>query len=460
MRNHSNRPLESEDVMNRSHHHSPARRGQRTRGTLVGVAVIAIVASACDLDRILRVEQAGAVDAEDLENPVNAHFLVTGAIADFDCALGAYVVNQGLLGNELRDASVTAARFSLDRRDFTPREPYGTNACTGNPPGVYTPLAFARATADLALERLEGWSDAEVANRTNLIAQAAAYSGYSQVLMGEGFCSVVIETLGAELPPTAAFASAVNRFTQAMTAADAAGNAAIRDMAQLGRARARLNLASRGVDATANYAGAASDAQAVLSRAPQFSKVSTASTASSRRWNRVGDEFVGGRITVDPGYRGLMVDGVADPRVASVAAGVGHDSATPVWLATKYGLARTGAGVTALRSAPQPIATWREAHLIIAEADPAQTVARINVLRAHWQLPLYAGGTPQENAAQLRVERARELFLEGHHLNDLRRFSLPFTPAAGDAYRQGGAYGTNTCFPLPDVERENNPNVS
>lgn len=450
------RSLESEDMMNvsqASHARGPARWGLRA---LIGLAVLGLAVSACDLDRILRVEQAGAVDAEDLDNPVNARFLVSGTISDFDCALGAYVVNQGLLGNELRDASVTAARFSLDRRDFTPRDPYASNSCQGNPPGLYTPLAVARETADRALGRLEDWNDEEVTDRTNLIAQAAAYSGYSHVLLGEGFCTVVIENLGPEVQPTAAFEKAVVRFTRAMEAAVAVDNAGIRNMAQLGRARARLNLASRGVDASANYAGAAADAQAVLDRAPEYVKVSTASTAHSRRYNRVGDEFFGGRITVDPSYRGLEVGGEPDTRVEVVdTETVGHDSATPVWMAAKIGTSR----VATLRTVPLPLATWREAHLIIAEADPAQTVARINVLRVHHDLPLYLGGTPAENAAQVIEERSRELFLEGHHLNDLRRFSLPFTPAPGAAYRQGGAYGTNTCFPLPDVERENNPNV-
>jgi starch-binding outer membrane protein, SusD/RagB family len=450
---------ESEETMDRSHPRRGARpTAPRAVGALLGAAILGLAVSGCDLDRILRVEQAGQVDATDLENPVNARFLVSGTISDFDCAFGAYVVNQGMLGNELRDASVTAGRFSLDRRDFTPRDPYATFACNGNPPGLYTPVAVARATSDLALSRLEEWTDAEVANRTDLIAQAAAYSGYSHILLGEGFCTVVIEDLGPELQPTAAFEKAVVRFTRAMEAAVAANNAGIRDMAQLGRARARLNLASRGVDAAANYAGARDDAQAVLDRSPEFVKVSTASTASSRRYNRVGDEFFGGRITVDPSYRGLEVDGEPDPRVDVFDSGtVGHDSATPVWIAAKYGTAR----VADLRTASLPIATWREAHLIIAEADPDpdQTVARINVLRAHWDLPLYAGGTAQENAAQVIEERARELFLEGHHLSDLRRFNLPYVPAAGEPYRQGGAYGTNSCFPLPDVERENNPNL-
>jgi hypothetical protein len=43
----------------------------------------------------------------------------------------------------------------------------------------------------------------------------------------------------------------------------------------------------------------------------------------------------------------------------------------------------------------------------------------------------------------------------------MRRLGIAFSPAAGTAYAGGGgAYGTLTCFPLPDVERVNNPNVS
>jgi hypothetical protein len=61
---------------------------------------------------------------------------------------------------------------------------------------------------------------------------------------------------------------------------------------------------------------------------------------------------------------------------------------------------------------------------------------------------------------QIIEERRRELFLEGHRLGDLRRYGLTFQPASGTAYFGGGVYGTQTCFPLPDVERVNNPNIS
>lgn len=413
------------------------------------ILVLALVAGACGaLDSALEVEAPGLVDATDMSRPENAGLLVSGAISDFDCALGAYIVNGGLLGNELRDASVTAARFPLDSRNIDDTSPYGVNSCAGNPPGIYVPLATALWTTNNALTMLQGWTDAEVPNRTNLMAQAAAYSGYTHVLMGEGFCSAVITELGPEVTSQQVFEAAEARFTEAIALAQAANNTDMLNMSLLGRARARLNL-NRG-------AQAAEDARAVLASNPTYTKTATASSTSSRRYNRVADEFFGGRITVDPSYYDLMVGGVPDSRVHVVNTNTnGHDGATQVHVVAKYGESRSADN----RNRPLPIATWREAHLIIAEAEGGQeAVDRINVLRQHHGLPPYAGGTDAEIRQQVIAERSRELYLEGQHLNDLRRFDIPNTPAAGTAYRQGGSYGSVRCFPLPAVEKNNNPN--
>lgn len=419
----------------------------RTLGSLVIVALL----GACNLlDRALNVEAPGVVDARDVATPANAPLIVSGAIADFECALGAYIVNGGLLGNELRDGSVTAARFPLDQRTIDASEPYGVNSCAGNPPGIYVPLATAIWTSNNALMLLQGWTDAEVPDRQLLMARAAAYSGYSHVLLGEGFCTAVIDELGPEAQPDAVFQRAVERFGTAVTAATAAGDDDMLNLAQLGRARALVNLGQ--------MAQAAADAQAVLDRSPTYVKQATASTASSRRWNRVGDEFWGGRITVELAYRDVRVDTFPDPRVTVINTNtVGHDNVSEVWLATKIGPAR----IVDLREEPLNIATWREAHLILAEAatDPQVTVQHINDLRTYWQLPQFASSDPVEIQQQLIIERSRELFLEGHHLGDLRRFDLPLVPPVGDPYRQGGLYGSVRCFELPDIERDNNPNI-
>jgi starch-binding outer membrane protein, SusD/RagB family len=455
-------PLRREsDTMTHAVQMLPLPRRARGAGRALLALTLVFAVGACDaLDRALEVQAPGVVDAEELTKPENAHLLVSGTQSDFECALGAYIVNGGLLGNELRDASITAARFSLDARTLTETAGYGTNNCTGNPPGVYVPLATAIWSSNNALARLDQWTDAEVPNRINLIAQAAAYSGYAHTLMAEGFCSAVITELGPEVQPAQVLEVAESRFTRAIEAAMTARGLpgattaqialadSIRWMSHIGRARVRLQ--------RSNSSGAAADARAVLAAAPTFVRNATASQAESRRWNRIGEEFRAGNATVAPAYRNLTVGGVPDTRTTSVNIGAGHNQPDTVWMATKIGTVRS----LDLRSRPIPIATWREAHLIIAEAEGGQeAVNRINILRAHHGLPLFQSTDETEIRQQVIEERQRELFLEGHHLADLRRFNLPQVPASGTPYRQGGIYGDVRCFPIPAVERATNPNV-
>jgi starch-binding outer membrane protein, SusD/RagB family len=428
------------------------RDGRRTRGTaarVLTVLAVAVTMGACGaLDRLLSVDVPEYVDDGDMNRPEVAHLLVSGTIADFENALGTYILHGGILGNELRDATNTQARYSLDRRDIDDTDPYGRNSATTNPPGLYVPLSTAIWTANNALNLLQGWTDAQVAKRADLIAQSAAFAGYSTLLMGEGFCTAVVEESGPERTKTEVFQRADARFTEAITAANTAGNADIRNMALIGRARTRLNLGNR--------EGAAADARAALSHSPQYEKFATASSEATRRYNKVGNEFSLRRITVDPTYRGLTVGGAVDPRVRVIDTGRnGIDATVRVFIAAKFGEALD----PVMRNLPIPIATWREAHLIIAEAEGGQeAVNRINVLRNHWNLPLYEGGTAEQIRQQVIQERARELFLEGQHLNDLQRFDIPSTPATGTAYRRGGFYGDVRCFPLPALEKNNNPN--
>src|SRR5256714_14033761 len=116
------------------------------------------------------------------------------------------------------DPTPPAANWAFDRRDTDPTADtrYATNDCTSY--GIYTPIQIARGTADRALELLQGWTDAQVAGRQDLIAKAAVYAGYSRILLGEGFCEAAIN-LGPLLRSNAVFASAETVFTTAVTAA-------------------------------------------------------------------------------------------------------------------------------------------------------------------------------------------------------------------------------------------------
>jgi hypothetical protein len=136
-------------------------------------------------------------------------------------------------------------------------------------------LSAARFQADNVLGLLAGWTDAEVPNRTDLIAQAAAYAGYSLVLLGESMCSAAID-VGPELSRTQLWEAALNRFDRAIGVAGTAGNTEILNLTQLGRARALVNL------------GRLSEAGAAAALIPEgFIVNATYSDVSNRRRNRI-----------------------------------------------------------------------------------------------------------------------------------------------------------------------------
>jgi starch-binding outer membrane protein, SusD/RagB family len=418
--------------------HGFSRAAATVRVALIGIWAAAL--PACSLDDALEVEAPSQVPADLLDAPEHAALLVNGAIGDFECAFNGYIVNGGMLTDELDDATFTVARWPVHQRSVSPSDGiYATSSCAGI--GVYTPVSTARWSADNVLAKLDAWTDAEVPDRQSLIATAAAYSGYSHLLLAEGFCTIAID-LSAELTPQEVFTRAEAKFTRAIEAAQAAGNDDILNMARVGRARARLNLGQ--------LAEAAADARLV----PEgFVKVATASITEQRRRNRVAEENRSGvaRVSVDSAFFGLTVGGQPETRVRVADGGrFAVDAETRLLVQQKY----------AEPSTAIPIASWDEAQLIIAEAEGgAEAVAAINRLRDNADLPAYGGGSAAEITAQVREERRRELFLESHRLGDVRRWSLSLPPAAGTPYPKGGNYGDRQCLPLPDVERLANPNI-
>ena len=165
------------------------------------------------------------------------------------------------------------ARYSRDRSRTRPVQCNNTQS-----PGLYTPLSVARFQGDQALKRLQGWTDAQVANRQSLIAQAATYAGYSLEFLGEAMCSAAID-LGPEMTRAQLLHAAQDRFTTAITAAQASSNTAMLNAARLGRARSLVD--------AGNLAQARADAALVPDRfvlnASYSSAVAGARTSSIRR---------------------------------------------------------------------------------------------------------------------------------------------------------------------------------
>lgn len=409
---------------------------------LAGAVALVFTTAACDIfDRLLTVESPSRLSENNFLQPANAALISASAAADFECALGGYVVASGLAAGELADGSQTAARWSYDRRDVDVNQDlYASASCVGI--GVYTPLNVARHTNDQAVRLLTEWSDAQVPNRQMLLSRNSAMAGYALLLLGEGFCESVVN-VGPAITPAAAFDSAEVRFTVALAAAQAAGNASLVSLAYVGRARARLN--------GGDVAGAAADASNV---AQSYVYNATADANAAVRNNRVFAQNNQGRaVTVAPAYRALRVQGNPDPRV-TVSAGTPTlmpDQVNTFFVQTKY----------ASLTASTPIATGIEAALIRAEIGGAATGVNIlNTLRARTGvgLPPLDAAEQANFAATLASERSRELFLQGNRWWDMNRLNIAQTPAAGTAYAKGSTYGNQRCWPLPNVERLSNPN--
>src|SRR5258705_8684344 len=82
---------------------------------LLTVALTALLA--CDaVKNPLDVEGSSRIPAENVEVPANAQPLVSGTIADFECAFASYIVQGGEVGEEFIYAFQTADRVPPDQR--------------------------------------------------------------------------------------------------------------------------------------------------------------------------------------------------------------------------------------------------------------------------------------------------------------------------------------------------------
>jgi len=425
----------------------------RNIGTVIAAScAAALLVTACSTGRLLDVTSPNSVPVSVFDSPSSAALMANSAIGDFECAFGATVLVEGIISDELADAQLGAAQWPYDRRDANTQTNgiYGTSGCNSNQgPGIYTPLSTARFAADNALKKLNGWTDAQVVNRQSLIAQMNLYAGFAYATLGMSMCQAAFD-LGPAVDQMGMFALAEKRFSDALSAGQAAGLMNVVRAAYVGRARVRLY--------QGNLVAAAADAQLV----PKGFVFNAANDATdSRRNNRVfAATQQTGFYTVESLSLNLLTEnGEADPRAAvTVTSARPADSKSVISLPKKYAAISTPAG----DAIPLPIARYEEAQLIIAEAQGGlDAVNIINAMRAELSLKPYTGATDASSIRSLIIdERRRVLFVEGFRNYDIERFNVPFAPPVGTAYpRVGGSYGNTTCLPLPDIERFNNPNI-
>lgn len=408
------------------------------RWTVMGL-MTALVLTGTGCDNLLEVSLPGVVAADQLDDPAMADVMVNAAVGEFECMLPVYIYSTGVIAHEYQVSGIIGVWQNWGARREILRNDQGEciTSRTDTGMGIWVPLQRARVLAEDGLERLTGFADAEVPDRTQKLATLAAYSGYSHALLGEGMCEATLDG-GPLVTREQLWQIAEDRFSLAIQYAQAASDNSLLNMARVGRARVRMNLGST--------AGALEDAREV----PEgFVRNAGFSTVTPRRENPIYNSSHNVfHLSVHPSYIGLEVEGVPDNRVPVQDQGrMGVDNFTHQYSQLKY----------PERDSPIPIASWREAQLIIAEvAGGAEAVQAINRLRSAAGLPHFSSIDEAEIRAQVIEERRRELFSEGHRLNDMLRFGLPFPEGVN---HKGATYGGVTCIPIPDQERQSNPNL-
>lgn len=462
----------------------------RRRGSALqrGIAIPFLILALAACGDLLEVELPGSVTAEALDDVQLAETLVNSVQGDFECGFVDYMRFPGQWFEEFQNSSQSRPDALAGLRSALVAV-YADPCDSGTGP-IWVTVQLPRQQARRAVKLIQGFEPAQVPALDFLLGKARFYEGYSIQLLGEQFCGVTFDG-GPLISRAAAYDSAEVKFNEAITRLEAsiaanirvAEATQIRYAAYVGRARARMY--------QGDVAGAIADAT-IVSNAPatgtgSFNQyLATYDGNPGRRRNRIfeinnaGNAMMPHRdytdLTIDP-VNGRTVDlateeplagtGTADPRVVvDVGPNADPRGFTLYRRQRKYWGSSNAVGY----GVDIPFATWREARLMIAELDPAQSVAIINELRTStrglaagmvttsWPLPALdpTGLSAAEIALLVQEERRRELWMQGTQAGDKIRWGYP---AWDDNDEYGQALGAGGCMPVPYLEETSNPNL-
>ncbi|HJP84930.1 MAG TPA: hypothetical protein VJ852_03020 [Gemmatimonadaceae bacterium] len=415
---------------------------------IVMFAALAFVAAGCN--DVLEVQNPGAIQEGQLGDPALEQLIVNGAVGEFQYAYGQYAQWSAVLSDE-----AYTDHTNVDVRDFSEHKISDLNTINST---TYEYVQRARQSGDDAADRLKALLGTAASSDIN-VATVLAYAGYSYVLLGEGWCESPVN-LSAPIQSDSLLRIAISRFNEAITVATAvkaAGGAnatAAQDiiyMSQVGAARAALKM------------GDPTLSRSYATQVPAtYEKLAYYSSNTVRENNALNalTHAAGASLGMFSRFQGLN-----DPRVpqpASTQLGLtGGNIYTPLTPYMYTGWVATGTAPRIDVNYDIKFATGLEAQYDIAEADgpTATTLNFVNARRA-------VGGqgavalTGAALMTELANQRARDFYLTGQRLGDLRRYAK----AGNDMFPTGtyplfnDSYGTNECFIVPLSEKAGNPN--
>lgn len=435
------------------------------RRVVITLAAIGAVGALGACNELLKVDNPGAIPEDQISDPVLAPMLVSSVVGEFQRMYTDLAYYSAVISDE----AVTGHNFETIK-EIDLRIARANNGTIRD--DIYRPLQRARYAGDSLSGRLRVIY-ADSASRSLGLARALAYGGYSTTLLGEFMCKSPAEPLGASLDWDALMARALTRFDESIaivTAARAAGLSksdsaradSIINLARVGAARAALNLG--------DMPKAIGYATPVATNAPAFMFVVPHSTEKSYMEDPFYSATTGNNqnLGVDSVFRNL-----GDARVKHTAKSrTGHNGLTQLfrpYQSPSFGEWVASDTTQFTRTTPVRFASGLEARYILAEAEGAtqRTVDLINERRAVGTpaaIPLTLAAGADTIMAELRTQRSRDFFLDGHRLGDLRRYkklySIDLFPQGQHQNASWGTYGQNECFLLPTDETIGNPNAS
>jgi hypothetical protein len=409
---------------------------------MLGAVLLAGTASCSD--KFLQVTNPNVIDAATVDPTASGATLAASAQQNFATAYGWLIMYSAWFTGEANVSDTFPTRNEFGFRLIS-----DLNGSLNTE--VWSPLSVATASSKIVVDL------ALPAPTTNVnLQRAALFRGYSIENMAEMFCSGTLPANaivgGPELTTAQLLDSAIVWFGTAIdigaaTPATDTASKTLANASRVGRARAKLQKGDK--------TGAAADAAAVptgfVFNLNYADDLTNRTRLSNREWQYTFDR---GSISVAAAYQ------LNDPRTPFLDPSkhkLNPQDVVPggFYIQQKY----------PAYASPIRLASKLEADYIAAEATgPAAQLALIQARRAANNQPAYAGAT--DDASVLKeffYQRSLEFYLEGRKLGDFRRHPEAVTnvPVTGQPYIKPGYVnvGSQTCFPIPRAERDNNPGM-
>ena len=403
----------------------------------LAASVLLVGAAACS-DKFLAVTNPDVIDAATVDPTSGAATLANSAQQNFAVSVGWMSIYSAWFAGETNVSDTFPTRNEFGFRIVVPEN--GSLLSD-----VWLPISRAAASAKIVLDLTLP------APTTNInLARAATIRGFSVLLMATDFCTGSLSA-GPELTTAQMLDTAIfwlGKGVDIGTANASSDGIALANAARVGRARAKLQ--------KGDNAGATADAAATPAGFVYNIRYTDELSNRFRLSNLIyWHSYDRGSISVAPAFRVTN-----DPRITYNGKDAGtaqpQDVVPGGWFQqTKFSGYAT----------PMRLASKLEADYIAAEASGAAPtmLTLINARRTANNQAEYAGATDNASVkTELYNQRGIEFYLEGRRLADFRRSPASvsnITPAGAPYFKPGYANtGSQTCYPLPRQEIDNNPN--